>query len=221
MSKKKVDTPIFGNSILKNISVMVITGIILVVIVLLLLNLYTRHGQNVVVPRLEGLQIEEANIILKAKGLHAEIVDSVYHRDAVPGAILDQTPKSDNKVKEGRSIYVTVYSKNPQQIAVPGLVDYSTRQAVALLNSLGFTQLSIEEVASEYSGLVMAVEYHGRALLPDEKIPAGSPLNLKVSSSELADSLGVNDEIIIAPGRLNNNSENQSSREGGFDDSFF
>ncbi|MDD2298387.1 MAG: PASTA domain-containing protein [Fermentimonas sp.] len=221
MSKKKVDTPIFGNSILKNISVMVITGIILVVIVLLLLNLYTRHGQNVVVPRLEGLQIEEANIILKAKGLHAEIVDSVYLRDAVPGAILDQTPKSDNKVKEGRSIYVTVYSKNPQQIAVPGLVDYSTRQAVALLNSLGFTQLSIEEVASEYSGLVMAVEYHGRALLPDEKIPAGSPLNLKVSSSELADSLGVNDEIIIAPGRLNNNSENQSSGEGGFDDSFF
>lgn len=221
MSKKKVDTPIFGNSILKNISVMVITGIILVVIVLLLLNLYTRHGQNVVVPRLEGLQIEEANIILKAKGLHAEIVDSVYLRDAVPGAILDQTPKSDNKVKEGRSIYVTVYSKNPQQIAVPGLVDYSTRQAVALLNSLGFTQLSIEEVASEYSGLVMVVEYHGRALLPDEKIPAGSPLNLKVSSSELADSLGVNDEIIIAPGRLNNNSENQSSGEGGFDDSFF
>ena len=221
MSKKKVDTPIFGNSILKNISVMVITGIILVVIVLLLLNLYTRHGQNVVVPRLEGLQIEEANIILKAKGLHAEIVDSVYLRDAVPGAILDQTPKSDNKVKEGRSIYVTVYSKNPQQIAVPGLVDYSTRQAVALLNSLGFTQLSIEEVASEYSGLVMAVEYHGRALLPDEKIPAGSPLNLKVSSSELADSLGVNDETIIAPGRLNNNSENQSSGEGGFDDSFF
>lgn len=221
MSKKKVDTPIFGNSILKNISVMVITGIILVVIVLLLLNLYTRHGQNVVVPRLEGLQIEEANIILKAKGLHAEIVDSVYLRDAVPGAILDQTPKSDNKVKEGRSIYVTVYSKNPQQIAVPGLVDYSTRQAVALLNSLGFTQLSIKEVASEYSGLVMAVEYHGRALLPDEKIPAGSPLNLKVSSSELADSLGVNDEIIIAPGRLNNNSENQSSGEGGFDDSFF
>jgi hypothetical protein len=167
------------------------------------------------------LQIEEANIILKAKGLHAEIVDSVYNRDAVPGAILDQTPKADNKVKEGRSIYVTVYSKNPQQIAVPGLVDYSTRQAVALLNSLGFTQISIQEVPSEYSGLVMAVEYRGRALLPDEKIPAGSPLNLVVSSSTLADSLGVNDEIIIAPGISDIDTGNQSSGEGIFDDSFF
>jgi hypothetical protein len=100
-------------------------------------------------------------------------------------------------------------------------VDYSTRQAVALLNSLGFTQISIQEVPSEYSGLVMAVEYRGRALLPDEKIPAGSPLNLVVSSSTLADSLGVNDEIIIAPGISDIDTGNQSSGEGIFDDSFF
>lgn len=221
MSNKNTVKLIFGNSILKNIILIIITGVVLVLLTLLFLGIYTRHGHNVVVPRLEGLQIEEANTILKAKGLHAEIVDSVYNQDAVPGAILDQTPKADNKVKEGRSIYVTVFSKNPQQIAVPGLVDYSTRQAVALLNSLGFTQLTIEEVASEYSGLVLAVEYHGRALNPDEKIPAGSPLNLIVSSSELADSLGVNSEIIIAPGSLNNNCGNQSPIEGKIDESFF
>lgn len=221
MSKKKTDKPLFGNSIIKNLIVMIITGIVLVMITLLYLHFYTRHGQNVVVPRLEGLQVEEANIILNAKGLHVEIIDSVYNRDAVPGAILDQTPKSDNKVKEGRSIYVTIYSKSPQQIAVPGLVDYSTRQAIALLNSLGFTQISIEEVPSRYSGLVMAVEYNSRPLSPDERIPAGSPLNLVVSSSELADSLGVRDDIIIAPSVLNNNTMNQSDDEGSFDDSFF
>lgn len=221
MSKKKTDKPLFGNSIIKNLIVMIITGIVLVMITLLYLHFYTRHGQNVVVPRLEGLQVEEANIILNAKGLHVEIIDSVYNRDAVPGAILDQTPKSDNKVKEGRSIYVTIYSKSPQQIAVPGLVDYSTRQAIALLNSLGFTQISIEEVPSRYSGLVMAVEYNSRPLSPDERIPAGSPLNLVVSSSELADSLGVRDDIIIAPNGLNNNTMNQSDDEGSFDDSFF
>lgn len=221
MSKKMAGKPIFGNNILKNILVMIITGIVLVILALILMHFYTRHGQNVVVPRLEGLQIEEANTILKAKGLHAEIVDSVYNREAVPGAILDQAPKSGNRVKEGRSIYVTVFSKTPQQIAVPGLVDYSTRQAIALLNSLGFMQLSIEEMPSKYSGLVLSIEYHGKALLPDEKIPAGSPLKLIVSSSKLADSLGVNDEIIIAPNRLNNDISNQSSGEGSFDDSFF
>jgi hypothetical protein len=221
MSKKQAKNPLFGNSILKNLSMIFITGGLLVIITLLFLHLYTRHGQNIVVPKLEGLQINEANTILNAKGLHIEIVDSIYSRDAIPGAILDQTPKANNKVKEGRSIYVTVYSKNPQQIIVPGLVDYSTRQALALLNSLGFTQISIEEVPSEYSGLVLAVEYHGRPLAPDEKVPAGSSLNLIVSSSQLADSLRVDNEIIIAPGQLENQNTNKSGESGQFDDSFF
>ncbi len=221
MNKQQVKKPILGNNIFKNMLLIAIIGIILVLLSLIFLHFYTRHGQNIVVPRLDGLQIEEANIILKAKGLHAEIVDSIYRQDAVPGAILDQTPKADNKVKEGRAIYVTVYSKVPQQIAVPGLEDYSTRQAIALLNSLGFTQLSIEEVPSEYSGLVMSIEFRGRKLLPDEKIPAGSPLKLVVSSSVLADSLAVDDEIIIAPGRIKNDNNNQSDDTGHFDDSFF
>ena len=221
MSKKQDKKPFLGNSILKNLTMILITGVLLVILTLVFLHLYTRHGQNIVVPKLEGLQINEANTILNAKGLHIEIVDSIYNRDAVPGAILDQTPKANNKVKEGRSIYVTVYSKNPQQVIVPGLIDYSTRQAMALLNSLGFTQISIEEVPSEYSGLVLAVEYHGRPLAPDEKVPAGSQLNLVVSSSQLADSLGVDNEIIIAPGQLGNQDTNQSGESGQFDDSFF
>src|SRR5690554_5976542 len=221
MSNKQTKRPIFGNSIIKNLVMIIISGTILVALTLLFLHVYTRHGQNVVVPKLMGLQINEANTILNAKGLHIEIVDSIYNRDAVPGSIMDQTPKANNKVKEGRSIYVTVYSINPQQIVVPGLVDYSTRQALALLNSLGFTQISIEEVPSEYSGLVMAVEYHGRALAPDEKIPAGSPLNLVVSSSHLSDSIGVDNEIILTPGQFEDQNTNQSSESGQFDDSFF
>jgi len=143
--QKQTEKTIFGNHILKNLLIIIACGILLILLALLSLNIYTRHGQNIVVPSLEGLQINEANTILQAKGLHAEIVDSIYQRNAVPGAIIDQTPKAGNKVKQGRSIYITIYSRTPQQVSVPGLVDYSTRQAVALLNSLGFTQLTIEK----------------------------------------------------------------------------
>lgn len=194
-------------------------GILLIVLVMLLLNVYTRHGQNVIVPALENLQIREANTILRAKGLHAEIVDSVYHRDAVPGAIIDQTPKAGNKVKEGRAIYLTIYAKNPQMIAVPELTDYSIRQASALLNSMGFTQLSIQEVPAEYSGLVVAVEYRGRKLVHDEKIPSGSPLTLVVTSSALADSLRISNGQITPNG--NNHNGFQPGGDGAIDDSFF
>lgn len=221
MSKKSKETKTsnFSNSILKNLLTIIICGILLVVLALLLLNVYTRHGQNVVVPVLESLQVNEANTILKAKGLHAEIVDSVYHQDAVPGAILDQRPKAGNKVKEGRAIYLTIYAKSPQMIAIPELTDYSTRQASALLNSIGFTRLSIQEVPAEYSGLVMAVEYRGKRLAPEEKIPAGSPLTLVVTSAALADSLRIDNEYIVPPGGLNDNIQRGSDKT--IDDSFF
>ena len=219
MSKKQTEKTIFGNHILKNLLIIIACGALFILLTLLLLNVYTRHGQNVVIPTLEGLQVKEANTILHAKGLHAEIVDSIYRRDAVPGAIIDQTPKAGNKVKEGRSIYITIYSRIPQQISVPGLVDYSTRQAVALLNSLGFKQLTMEEISAEYSGLVMAVKYRGKTLAPEEKIPAGSPLTLVVTSGILADSLNVDNEYIVAPGADNGNDSVQQG--GAIDDSFF
>lgn len=215
MSKKRSKKPIFATSIFKNLLAIIASGIVLVALALVFLHVYTRHGHNVVVPNLEGLQVEEANIILNARGIHAEVVDSIYQPDAVPGAIIDQTPKANNKVKEGRSIYITIYSKSPQEVAVPGLVDFSTRQAMALLNSLGFTRLSIEEVPSQYSGLVIAVEYRGKRLAPDEKVPAGSPLQLVVSSSSLADSLNVDDEYILTP------ELHERFEEGQIDDSFF
>ncbi|WP_294083828.1 PASTA domain-containing protein [Proteiniphilum sp. UBA5384] len=219
MSKKQTKISFFSDGIVKNLLLIIASGILLIILALLLLNIYTRHGQNVIVPALENLQIEEANTILKGKGLHAEIVDSVYHRDAVPGAIIDQTPKAGNKVKEGRAIYLTIYSKNPQMIAVPELADYSSRQASALLNSLGFNQISIQEVPAEYSGLVVAVEYRGKRLIAEEKVPAGSPLTLVVTSGILADSLKIDNEYIVPPGRLSGNS--QPEGDGGIDDSFF
>lgn len=221
MSKKQTEKSIFGNSILKNLLMIIVCGTLLVVLALLLLSAYTRHGQNVIVPTLERLQIEEANTILRAKGLHAEIVDSIYQRDAVPGAIIDQTPKAGNKVKEGRAIYLTIYSKNPQMIAIPELTDYSTRQASALLNSIGFTQLSIQEVPAEYSGLVVAVEYRGKRLVPEEKVPAGSPLTLVVTSGVLADSLRIDNEYIVPPERINRRNGLQPGGDGAIDDSFF
>ncbi|MDR0421596.1 MAG: PASTA domain-containing protein [Proteiniphilum sp.] len=218
MSKKQTEKSILNN-IVKNLLMIASCAVLLVVLTLLFLNVYTRHGQNVVVPALENLQTGEASVILRAKGLHAEVVDSIYQRDAVPGAIMDQTPKAGNKVKEGRAIYLTIYSNSPQMIAIPELTDYSTRQASALLNSMGFSQLSIQEVPAEYSGLVVAVEYRGKKLTPEEKIPAGSSLTLVVTSGALADSLLIDGEYIAPSG--SNGLLPEGNRNGAIDNSFF
>ena len=215
---------LLGDSIVKNL--LIIAGIVLCLLLftLLFLRMYTRHNSDVIVPSLQGLQVGEAKTILRSKGLHAEIVDSIYQKNAVPGAILSQIPKADNKVKKGRAIYVTIYSRNPQQIAVPGLVDYSSRQAVALLNSIGFTQVHIEMVPSQYAGLVLGVEYRGKTLSPDEKVPSGSPLTLIVGNGGglLPDSLGAGGDYISPDTPASSgNRQNQSSQQEDLDQSFF
>ncbi len=220
MSKKEPLKTRLGDNIIKNLLLIAATGLLLILLTLLFLNFYTRHGQQVVIPSLEGLQANEANTLLQAKGLHAEIVDSVYYSDGVPGAIIDQTPKAGNKVKEGRAIYVTIYSRTPQMVAVPGLVDYSTRQAMTLLTSMGFSQIAIEEIPSEYAGLVVAVKFRGRA-----------PYSRGKGACFLAADTGDNQSL---RGRLTDTGQykqpfpglpdrmgNDRSGEGAIDDTFF
>lgn len=221
MNMKKDRKSIPSDSIVKNLLYIIGCGILLIVLTLLFLNIYTRHGQKEEIPSLKGMQAEEADKILKSKGLHAEIVDSVYQRDAVPGAILDQKPKAGNRVKKGRAIYITIYAKNPKQVAIPELVDYSTRQALALLHSMGFKEITIEEVPSEYSGLVLSVEYLGKQLLADEKIPVGAPLTLVVTTGLSVDSLEMDSESLVSPGAADGIGSTPPVEKGKIDDSFF
>ena len=130
----------------------------------------------------------------------------------------------NNIIKTTRSIYITIHSYNPQQISIPDLVDYSSRQALSLLNSIGFTDVRIVEMPAQYSGLVLSLEYKGRKLLADEGVPLGHPLTLVVGKSIDQDSLDFNQENLILPSdinRGNDNLEGSRSSNSSMDDSFF
>jgi len=183
---KKVLTNIY----VRNILLMVIVAVILVLAALFWLNIYTRHNQSITVPSLKGLQVDEVEAIVKAASLNYEVVDSIYEKISVPGSVIEQIPRENSKVKEGRTIYLIVQAKAEPLVAIPELTDISQRQAETLLNALGFTNIQIEEVASEYRGLVVSVEYKGVPLTVGQKIPKGSPLRMKVGDGgDYTDSL--------------------------------
>lgn len=182
MEKKGSSKTFLSNIYVKNILLMIIAFVILVALVLMGLNIYTKHGEAIKVPSVKGLQIEEARAILKAAQLEGEISDSTYQKEGVPGAILEQIPKESSNVKRGRTIYFIIKAKGEQMIPVPELKDYSIRQAEAQLNSLGFNKLIVEEVPSAYAGIVISVSYKGKLLAPNQKIPKGSTLKLTVGA---------------------------------------
>ena len=225
-AKKATIKKRIGNSIIKNILLIIASGIVFLILTLLLLNIYTRYNKSVNVPQVKGLQLKEAIVLLKSKGLKYAVVDSLYDKNSIPGAIIEQVPSANSRTKSGREVFLSIYSTTPPELSIPGLVDYSHRQAEALLISLGFEQLTILQVPSEYKGLVKAVEYRGRALKPDEKIPSGSPLTLIVGSGILSDSLNADREYIVSPSQMINQdpdekSENKSQENQIVDDKFF
>lgn len=211
-AKRKKSTSNFRDSITKNVISIIVIGAVILFATLVLLNIYTRHNKSVDVPQVKGLQLKEAKVLLKSQGLNFVVVDSLYDKDAIPGAIIEQVPSANNRTKSGRDVFLTVYSTNPPELAVPELVDYSYRQAEALLISMGFEQLTKEEVPSEYKGLVKAVEYRGRTLQPEEKVPAGSPLTIIVGSGIQADALNIDEDYMVSPNR-DNSSELEQKRE--------
>lgn len=182
MEKKGGSKTFLSNIYVKNILLMIIAFVVLVALVLMGLNIYTKHGEAIKVPSVKGLQIEEARAILKAAQLECEVSDSTYQREGVPGAILEQIPKESSNVKRGRTIYFIIKAKGEQMIPVPELKDYSVRQAEAQLNSLGFSKLIVEEVPSAYAGIVISVSYKGKLLAPNQKVPKGSTLKLTVGA---------------------------------------
>lgn len=193
-AKKKPSKGSFRNSITKNILLMIALGAILVIAALVFLHLYTRQNKSVTVPDLRGLQLKEAKVILKSNGLNYIVNDSVYNKDAKPGDIIDQVPTANSSTKEGRKVFLTIYSINPPKRVIPKLEDYSLRQAEALLISMGFEKLTIEEVPSEHDDLVEAIKYRGKKVQPQDSIPIGSPLTIIVGSRSLQELLDIDSE---------------------------
>lgn len=178
--EKSIGSRLLGNVYVKNIGLMLLASVGLVFAVLWGLNIYTKHGDYVVVPQLKGMQVGDAAGILSNIDLKYEVVDSVFKKGGVPGTILDQIPKDSSKVKEGRTIYLTVQARGEEMIVVPDVIDASQRQAEALLGALGFENISVREIEGEFENLVLGLEYKGAAVKTGQKLPKSASIILKV-----------------------------------------
>ena len=168
--------------IIKHLIFIGLVAEILIVAVLYSLDIYTRHGESIRVPEVQHLQVDEAKELLTHYGLRCEVIDSVYVDDVARGAVVEQTPKKGSSVKENRIVFLTINSNLPRKVSIPDVRDMSYRQALALLEGVGFPQPEVEYVASEYKDLVLDVVYNGVSVERGLKLPISTRLKLFVGS---------------------------------------
>ena len=170
--------------VLMNFIYVIIAAVVLVWLILLFLDSWTRHGEEAVVPALKGQTVELASLSLESDGFGWEVMDSVFESSQRPGTVVEQTPAAGSRVKPGRTVYLTIVAYSPKMVTVPDFMNVSRRQGQSMFEGLGL-RVHIVTVASQYKDLVMGAKVNGVPLRAGQRIPVTSNVTLEVGGGDI------------------------------------
>jgi beta-lactam-binding protein with PASTA domain len=195
MALKNFFTGKSGAKFWVNIIIMVVVIVAIPIVALYMLDSFTHHGEKIEVPNVVGKSVFDAETMLKDRGLMAMVVDSVYDKQAPRGSVLEQSPKPGYEVKGGRMIYLIVNLRGEPMAQLPDVVGHgSLREAVALLQSLGFKLTAHKPVLGRPKDLVIGVKQGMRDVHAGETIPRDRALTLVIGGGEIDSTLFEDDE---------------------------
>jgi len=143
------------------------------------LGSYTRHGSSVSVPDLKGMQMEKLDEFLKFKNLRYKIADStIFDLSKPPGTIIEQDPRPNEKVKEHRTIYLSITRATPPGVKIPDLEDNSLRQAEAILRSYGLIKGQLIYKPDLAKNAVLEMQIDGKKVSKGDEVTKGTVIDL-------------------------------------------
>lgn len=180
MAVKDNKSGILGNWIVKNLLAALIIIIVLIAGAVIFLNIVTKHNQELIVPDLSNMSVEEAAGVASSEGMRVEVVDSVYVKRMKKGAVYRQNPSAGSKVKDGRRIALTINALNAKKVTMPNLIGYSMRQAMAELQSRGLVLGRLIYVQDMATNNVLRQLMRNREIDPGTQIESESVIDLVV-----------------------------------------
>lgn len=162
----------------KQLGLALVIGVAMLLILIIWLNIYTRHGQSRPTPEIRGLTISEAKHVTDKNRMKMKIIDSVYTAFVPRGCIAEQTPVPGHRVKKGRTIHATINAFNPEMVAVPDLVGLPRRQALSLIETAGLQVGQLNYVPDLTVDFVLKQTLHGREVSPGDSVQKGMVIDL-------------------------------------------
>ena len=169
----------FNKVLLYNILIALAVIIVLLLIVQAGLKTYTRHDQSVLVPDLRGKYFDEVKKILNTNNLDWQIMDSVYDNSKPPLSIIEQNPKPNSKVKEGRTIYISINATKAPTTEIPDLIGRSSlKYARMQLESYGFIVGQTIYKPDPHRDAVIGMMIGGRNIGAKTKVARGTVIDI-------------------------------------------
>lgn len=160
----------------------------------------TLHGEEIQVPKLGNMDLEEAQKLLEEKQLNFVISDTTYSDKHNENSVVNQLPKAGEAVKRGRKIYVTINSPNPPPVAltdkdIEGIKIGGEAELSKMLNAFKLKKgIKIKDTVIDYfsgGGYIFELQYEDEALQPGVEIPRWAKIDyitVKGGGTELKDS---------------------------------
>jgi beta-lactam-binding protein with PASTA domain len=169
----------FNKVLLYNLLIAIGVVVVLLLIVQTGLKKYTRWGESITVPDLRGSSFEQVKEILGSRNLEYQIMDSVYDMNKPPMSIVDQNPKPNSKVKEGRTIYITVNATKAPTTEIPDLIGRSSlKYAKMQLESYGLKVGELIYKPDPHLNAVIGLMVNGRDVTKKTRVPRGTVIDI-------------------------------------------
>lgn len=179
LKQDKKDRP-FWLKIVFSLALMCLIGLAVLWLSTYWLDMWTHHGDYATVPNVKGMHFDAAKVLLESQDFEVVLQDSVFEDKVKPGTVIEQNPRASMEVKPGRTVYLTINAFYPRTVMLPVLTDISVRQARSTLEGMGFTDIRIKEIPSEYEDLVFAVLYKGKQVKAGTRVPLAAQITLEV-----------------------------------------
>ena len=173
----------YFNRLWFHILLAVVVSLVMLVVIMLLMHWFTRHGKEFEMPSFLGQPAQELTQRGREEGFVFGVSDHLYENGKQPGTVLKQDPAPGEMVKRGRKVYLTVAAAEPPTIKMPELHDISLRQAQIILEAQGLVLDRIVEKPSPYENAVLDVLYRGHSIATGTDIKMGEKISLVVGKN--------------------------------------
>ncbi len=150
-----------------------------------LMPLYVKGGKVVVVPDVSGKSFEDAEQQLKELGLVAKRGYEIYDPKKKLGTVLSQNPLPQSKVKQGRSVYLSVNTAQRENVPLPDFKGRTITDAKLTLERLNLRLGKVEEVdvtKKEEDGVILS-----QSIAPGTNVGVETVVSFKIGRLPLQD----------------------------------
>mgnify|MGYP002793457723 CR=1 FL=1 len=146
----------------------------------------THHGQTVLVPNLQFMDLQEALDSLEAKGLTFEVIDSTHYVPKAPiGSVIEQFPSALSQVKLGRKVLLSTNPARVPKYPLPSFKDQLLSYVKGKFNSKGFSIDTIVVRPDLSHDLVLEIiDRNGKVAKEGEYYETGSAFKFIISGGQ-------------------------------------